>query len=383
MGRNSRDGGAAAWPSGSCSLPSLSALHLVLGVAPKEWVGTGPNQDKYPWVRLRLGDGFSFLYCGEGDSAKSRMDVLFIALLVVPLILGQEYEEEEELEEDDYYQVAYYYYTVTTNYDEFSANFTVDYSMFESEDRLSLGGLASEMVTCVAGYVRTGWRSRGGSPGEDAVFRLQSPPSSPSRAGGTQLGDEEGRMKERGVTRASRRQGNGCPASHVRCHTRCGHELLRAPTCCARARRRSEGPTSRGPASVARSAHSSRAVSRAGPSYLRLRAPPFSAPSLIFTFFHPPFYHRRSRMYGRSIDCFPPSQSPLGCLPIGRAPACRSKWAVSVCMYHHVLPASYPMRGQGLCTQGEARAGPHVSGRGKGRGPQSEAEVGRLDRHRR
>ncbi|ERE89887.1 hypothetical protein H671_1g2057 [Cricetulus griseus] len=65
------------------------------------------------------------------------MDVLFIALLVVPLILGQEYEEEEELEEDDYYQVAYYYYTVTTNYDEFSANFTVDYSMFESEDRLN------------------------------------------------------------------------------------------------------------------------------------------------------------------------------------------------------------------------------------------------------
>lgn len=29
-------------------------------------------------------------------------------------------------------------------------------------------------------------------------------------------------------------------------------------------------------------------VSRAVPSYLRLRAPPCSAPSLIFTFFHPP-----------------------------------------------------------------------------------------------
>lgn len=51
-------------------------------------------------------------------------------------------------------------------------------------------------------------------------------------------------MKEWGVTRASRRRGNGCPASHARCHTRCGHELPRAPTCCARARRRSEGPTS-------------------------------------------------------------------------------------------------------------------------------------------
>ncbi|XP_059122574.1 uncharacterized protein C1orf54 homolog [Peromyscus eremicus] len=65
------------------------------------------------------------------------MDVLFVAFLAVPLILGQEYEDEEELEEGDYYQVAYYYYTVTPNYDDFSANFTVDYSMFESEDRLN------------------------------------------------------------------------------------------------------------------------------------------------------------------------------------------------------------------------------------------------------
>lgn len=87
-------------------------------------------------------------------------------------------------------------------------------------------------------------------------------------------------------------------------------------------------------------------------------------------------------MYGRSMDCFPSSQSPLDCLSIGRAPACRSKWAVSVRIWSHVLPASYPMRAQGLCTQGEARAEPHVSGRGKGRDPQSEAEVGRLDPHR-
>ncbi|EDL38850.1 cDNA sequence BC028528, isoform CRA_b [Mus musculus] len=64
------------------------------------------------------------------------MDVLFIALLVAPLILGQEYDHEEQLEEGDYYQVAYYYYTVTPNYDDFSVNFTVDYSVFESEDRL-------------------------------------------------------------------------------------------------------------------------------------------------------------------------------------------------------------------------------------------------------
>lgn len=74
-------------------------------------------------------------------------------------------------------------------------------------------------------------------------------------------------------------------------------------------------------------------------------------------------------MYGRSVDCFPSSQSPLGCLLIGRAPACRSKWAVSVCTSGHVLPASYPMRAQGLCMQGEARAEPHVSGRGEGAGP--------------
>ncbi|XP_075856196.1 uncharacterized protein C1orf54 homolog isoform X6 [Microcebus murinus] len=64
------------------------------------------------------------------------MDVLLVAILAVPLILvGQEYEDEESLEEDDYYQVVYYY-TVTPSYDDFGANFTIDYSMFESEDRL-------------------------------------------------------------------------------------------------------------------------------------------------------------------------------------------------------------------------------------------------------
>ncbi|KAL2771852.1 uncharacterized protein WCI35_020019 [Daubentonia madagascariensis] len=64
------------------------------------------------------------------------MDVLFVAILAVPLILGQEYEDEESLEEDDYYQVVYYY-TVTPSYDDFGADFTIDYSMFESEDRLN------------------------------------------------------------------------------------------------------------------------------------------------------------------------------------------------------------------------------------------------------
>uniref|UniRef100_A0A8C3WER0 Chromosome 1 open reading frame 54 n=1 Tax=Catagonus wagneri TaxID=51154 RepID=A0A8C3WER0_9CETA len=63
------------------------------------------------------------------------MDVLFVAVLAVPLILGQEYEDEG-LEEDDYYQVVYYY-TVTPSYDDFVANFTLDYSMFDSEDMLN------------------------------------------------------------------------------------------------------------------------------------------------------------------------------------------------------------------------------------------------------
>ncbi|XP_006861426.1 PREDICTED: uncharacterized protein C1orf54 homolog [Chrysochloris asiatica] len=63
------------------------------------------------------------------------MDVLFVAILAVPLILGQKLEDEEELEEDDYYQVIYEY-TVTPHYDDFVVNFTIDYSMFESEDRL-------------------------------------------------------------------------------------------------------------------------------------------------------------------------------------------------------------------------------------------------------
>lgn len=84
----------------------------------------------------------------HSDSAKSRMDVLFIALLVAPLVLGQEYEDEEQLEEVDYYQVSYYYYTVTPNYDDFNVNFTVDYSAFESEDRLN--SLNEEVTTTEA-----------------------------------------------------------------------------------------------------------------------------------------------------------------------------------------------------------------------------------------
>nr|XP_012317994.1 uncharacterized protein C1orf54 homolog isoform X2 [Aotus nancymaae] len=70
------------------------------------------------------------------NSSESRMDVLFVAILAVPLILGQEYEDEERLEEDEYYQVVYYF-TVTPTYDDFGADFTIDYSVFESEDRLN------------------------------------------------------------------------------------------------------------------------------------------------------------------------------------------------------------------------------------------------------
>ncbi|XP_036090836.1 uncharacterized protein C1orf54 homolog [Rousettus aegyptiacus] len=62
------------------------------------------------------------------------MEVLFAAILAVPLILGQNYEDEEGLEEDDYYQVVYYY-TVTPSYDYFGESFTVDYHMFELEDK--------------------------------------------------------------------------------------------------------------------------------------------------------------------------------------------------------------------------------------------------------
>ncbi|XP_040854530.1 uncharacterized protein C1orf54 homolog isoform X3 [Ochotona curzoniae] len=76
------------------------------------------------------------------------MDVLFVAMLAVPLSLGvpdagsvvrvpmePEYEDEEGLEEEEYYQVAYYY-TITPSYDDFGPNFTIDYSTFDLEDRL-------------------------------------------------------------------------------------------------------------------------------------------------------------------------------------------------------------------------------------------------------
>ncbi|XP_074044809.1 uncharacterized protein C1orf54 homolog [Macrotis lagotis] len=65
------------------------------------------------------------------------MDVLLVVIASVPLILGQEYEEEqiyEEIYED--YQVVYY--TVTPYYDDLGVNFTLDYSLFEAEDRMNI-----------------------------------------------------------------------------------------------------------------------------------------------------------------------------------------------------------------------------------------------------
>ncbi|XP_048212465.1 uncharacterized protein C1orf54 homolog isoform X2 [Perognathus longimembris pacificus] len=72
----------------------------------------------------------------HSDNTKSRMDVFFVAILAVPLILGQVPQYEEGLGVSDYYQVTYYD-TITPNYDDFGINFTLDYSMFESEDRLN------------------------------------------------------------------------------------------------------------------------------------------------------------------------------------------------------------------------------------------------------
>ncbi|XP_006168540.1 uncharacterized protein C1orf54 homolog isoform X1 [Tupaia chinensis] len=72
------------------------------------------------------------------------MDVLFVAILAVTLILGQEYKDEEILEEDDYYQMVYYY-TVSPTYDDLGVNFTIDYSAFELEDKLNM--LDNEVTT--------------------------------------------------------------------------------------------------------------------------------------------------------------------------------------------------------------------------------------------
>ncbi|EPQ08505.1 Hypothetical protein D623_10031855 [Myotis brandtii] len=74
---------------------------------------------------------------------------------------GQIYEDEEGLEEDYYYQVIYNY-TVTPTYDYFGANFTVDYSMFELEDRLTL--IKTVLPPCGLSYVTASVRLQSLSP---------------------------------------------------------------------------------------------------------------------------------------------------------------------------------------------------------------------------
>ncbi|XP_070124436.1 uncharacterized protein C1orf54 homolog isoform X3 [Equus caballus] len=161
-------GGVVAQPAGSCS----PAAGLSPRPRSREWLepvkGTFRLSRKTEIKPQREGQLWMVMVillppCGippqhglMSGVAQSRMNIFFVAILAVPLILGQEYEDEEVLEEDDYYQVVYYY-TVTPNYDlvlpfsllplifssspdDFGVNFTVDYSLFESEDRLEREG---------------------------------------------------------------------------------------------------------------------------------------------------------------------------------------------------------------------------------------------------
>uniref|UniRef100_A0A8C0L845 Chromosome 1 open reading frame 54 n=1 Tax=Canis lupus dingo TaxID=286419 RepID=A0A8C0L845_CANLU len=67
------------------------------------------------------------------------MDVLFVAILAVPLILGKYPEQFLPLSisrPTATFFLCHYYFFFSFP-DDFGANFTVDYSMFESEDRLN------------------------------------------------------------------------------------------------------------------------------------------------------------------------------------------------------------------------------------------------------
>ncbi|XP_055968137.1 uncharacterized protein C1orf54 homolog isoform X2 [Sorex fumeus] len=81
------------------------------------------------------------------------MDVFLVAILIVPLILGQEYPDEEVLDEEEYYQIVYYY-SVTPVYDDFGT-FTIDYSKLESEGRGSLSGGQNQSEKAVTEAVET------------------------------------------------------------------------------------------------------------------------------------------------------------------------------------------------------------------------------------
>lgn len=124
-------------------------------------------------------------------------------------------------------------------------------------------------------------------------------------------------------------------------------------------------------------------VSRAVPSYLRLRAPPFSASSFIFTFFHPPFLSpeephvraERGLLPFQPITAWLPPYWPsprvpqqMGCerLYLGSRVAGKLSNESARSVY----------AGGGTC--GAAR----VWEGGRGGTHRSEAEVGRLDPHR-
>lgn len=72
-------------------------------------------------------------------------------------------------------------------------------------------------------------------------------------------------------------------------------------------------------------------VSAQLPSYLRLRAPPFSAPSFIFTFFHPPFFITGgAACTGGASTASLPANHHLAASLLAEPPCAVSKWAASV-----------------------------------------------------
>lgn len=71
-------------------------------------------------------------------------------------------------------------------------------------------------------------------------------------------------------------------------------------------------------------------VSAQRPSYLRLRAPPFSAPSFIFTFFHPFFITGGAACTGGASTASLPANHHLAASLLAEPPCAVSKWAASV-----------------------------------------------------
>lgn len=191
--------------------------------------------------------------------------------------------------------------------------------------------------------------------------------------------------------------------THPFSRTRCRLQALRVSTCCARERRRSEGArvgsgggTGGSPGRGTRLQPHHQCLNTRAMCLPRITIlfkatgsalTPHPHPASSFSTLSPAssFSHHRvlsgSRMWGRSTECCPSSQSPRGCFSVGQAPGCRSKWTVDFANENHVFPDGRPMRARDLCTQGEARAELHVSGRGEGAGPaEREPEEGCQDR---